>query len=309
MVVIEDEASIASAVAARLRSEGFRVEVAADGPSGVALCEELRPDLVVLDLMLPGLDGLEVCRQVQRDRPVPVVMLTARDSETDILVGLAVGADDYVTKPFSPRELVARVHSVLRRAERALVYPGTILRVGDLEIDPASRRVRKGPDEIHLTPTEFDLLVWMASHRGTVHTRDQLLAQVWGYRDGSGARTVDSHVRALRRKLGPDVVRTVHGVGYGLEDRVSMRVAAPAARPPEVDQDEAGGGDRGLGGGHGAGRVPGTGGGDVGRGQRPPGGRPGPRAGPDPGPGDDVAPAGDGRPPPGPWPGATTAGG
>jgi DNA-binding response OmpR family regulator len=221
VVVIEDEASIASAVAARLRSEGFRVEVAGDGPSGVALCAELRPDLVVLDLMLPGLDGLEVCRQVQRDRPVPVVMLTARDSETDILVGLAVGADDYVTKPFSPRELVARVHSVLRRAERALVYPGTMLRVGDLEIDPASRRVRKGADEIHLTPTEFDLLVWMASHRGTVHTRDQLLAQVWGYRDGSGARTVDSHVRALRRKLGPDVVRTVHGVGYGLEDRVS----------------------------------------------------------------------------------------
>ena len=220
VVVIEDEAPIASAVAARLRSEGFRVETAGDGPSGVNLCERLRPDLVVLDLMLPGLDGLEVCRRVQRDRPVPVLMLTARDSETDVLVGLAVGADDYMTKPFSPRELVARVHAILRRMERTLVFPGpgTTVRVGEVEIDPAGRRVRREGEQVHLTPTEFDLLSWLATHQGAVCTREQLLAQVWGYRDGSGARTVDSHVRALRRKLGTDVIRTVHGVGYAMED-------------------------------------------------------------------------------------------
>ena len=223
VVVIEDEGSIASAVAARLRSEGFRVEIAGDGPSGVGLCQELRPDLVILDLMLPGLDGLEVCRRIQKDRPVPVLMLTARDSETDMLVGLAVGADDYMSKPFSPRELVARVHAILRRMERTLVFPGTdpsaeeVLRVGDVEVRTASRRVRRSGEEVHLTPTEFDLLSWLAAHPGAVATREQLLQQVWGYRDGSGARTVDSHVRSLRRKLGPDIVRTVHGVGYALE--------------------------------------------------------------------------------------------
>ncbi len=218
MVVVEDETSIAAAIAARLRSEGFRVEIATDGPSGVELCDRARPDLVVLDLMLPGLDGLEVCRQIQKQRPVPVLMLTARDSETDVLVGLAVGADDYITKPFSPRELVARVHAILRRVERTLVFPGPALRLGDVEINTGTRRVRRAGEEIHLTPTEFDLLMSLASDPGKVRTREELLAQVWGYRDGSGARTVDSHVRALRRKLGAGVVRTVHGVGYALEE-------------------------------------------------------------------------------------------
>jgi len=222
VVVIEDEASIASAVAARLRSEGFKVEIAGDGPSGVSLCQELRPDLVILDLMLPGLDGLEVCRKVQRDRPVPVLMLTARDSETDMLVGLAVGADDYMSKPFSPRELVARVHAILRRMERTLVFPGTgsapttVVTVGDVELDASSRRVRQAGREVHLTPTEFDLLIWLAGRPGAVASREQLLHQVWGYRDGSGSRTVDSHIRSLRRKLGAGIVRTVHGVGYAV---------------------------------------------------------------------------------------------
>jgi DNA-binding response OmpR family regulator len=167
--------------------------------------------------MLPGIDGLEVCRRIQKDRPVPVIMLTARDSETDLLVGLAVGADDYLTKPFSPRELVARVHTVLRRMERTLVFPSPTVSVGDVELEPATRRVRRNGETVHLTPTEFDLLHVLASRQGAVLTREQLLAEVWGYRDGSGGRTVDSHVRDLRRKLGPDLIRTVHGVGYAVE--------------------------------------------------------------------------------------------
>ncbi|MFN2504115.1 MAG: response regulator transcription factor [Acidimicrobiales bacterium] len=218
IAIVEDEVSIAAAVAARLRSEGFEVEVASDGPAGVELCERLKPDLVVLDLMLPGLDGLEVCRRIQKDRPLPVLMLTARDSEADVLVGLAVGADDYLTKPFSPRELVARVHAILRRLERPAASPAPPTTVGNVEIDAARRIVRRHGQPVHLTPTEFDLIAWLASHPGMVFTREQLLVQVWGYRDGSGARTVDSHIRALRRKLGPEIVRTVHGVGYALRE-------------------------------------------------------------------------------------------
>lgn len=217
IVVIEDEVAIASAVAARLRAEGFAVEIAHDGPAGVDLCRRTDPDLVVLDLMLPGFDGLEVCRRIQEDHPVPVIMLTALDSETDVLVGLGVGADDYVTKPFSPRQLVARVHALLRRAERT-APASKILRVGSFEIDTGARRVRRGDDAVHLTPTEFDLLHHLAAHPGTVFTRQQLLHSVWGYDNGWGARTVDSHVRSLRRKLAPTVVRTVHGVGYALGD-------------------------------------------------------------------------------------------
>jgi DNA-binding response OmpR family regulator len=219
--VIEDEEAIASAVAARLRSEGYDVSVAHDGPAGVALCNETHPDLVVLDLMLPGLDGLEVCRRIQADRRTPVLMLTARDSETDLVVGLAVGADDYMTKPFSPRELVARVQAILRRVdERAAADDdaGEVLHVGPVAIDLVTRRVRRDGELVHLTPTEFDLLACLAARPGAVYTREQLLREVWGYRDGSGARTVDSHVRALRRKLGPGVIRTVHAVGYAVED-------------------------------------------------------------------------------------------
>jgi DNA-binding response OmpR family regulator len=214
ILVVEDEVSIAEAVATRLRSEGYAVELAFDGPTGVALADRLRPDLVVLDLMLPGLDGLEVCREIQRRRPVPVLMLTARDSESDLVVGLGVGADDYLTKPFSSRELVARVHALLRRVERHPAAPGTAWHFGDITIDPTTRRVHRGDELVHLTPTEFDLLAFLAERPAQVFTREQLLVQVWGYRDGSGARTVDSHVRALRRKLGPDTVRTVHGIGY-----------------------------------------------------------------------------------------------
>jgi len=216
-VVIEVEATIAGAVAARLRSEGFDVEVAADGISGVDLCGRVRPDLVVLDLMLPLLDGLEACRRIQRERHVPVIMLTARDSEADLLTGLAVGADDYITKPFSPRELVARIHAVLRRSDAATGPAPQQLALGNVHVDPATRRVHRGDEEIHLTPTEFDLLWCLGTAGGAVLSRERLLADVWGYRDGSGARTVDTHIRSLRRKLGDELVRTVHGVGYAID--------------------------------------------------------------------------------------------
>jgi DNA-binding response OmpR family regulator len=217
IAVIEDEASIAASVAARLRAEGFEVETAADGITGVDLCAAFRPDLVVLDLMLPGLDGLEVCRRIQRDRHVPVLMLTARDSEADLEVGLAVGGDDYLTKPFSLRELVARTRALLRRAERRAERDDGSIRVGTLLIDPATRRVTSDGRHVHLTPTEFDLLLHLARAPHVVFTRRRLLEEVWGYKVGAGERTVDSHVRAIRRKLGPMVIRTVHGVGYALD--------------------------------------------------------------------------------------------
>jgi DNA-binding response OmpR family regulator len=223
VVVVEDERSIAEAVAARLRSEGYSVEVVGDGPSGVAVCERVQPDLVVLDLMLPGLDGIEVCKQIQRERPVPVLMLTARDSEADLLVGLAVGADDYMTKPFSMRELIARVHALLRRVEReGTVAPdSTPVRIGAVELDAATRRVHLAGEAVHLTPTEFDLLYYLATRPGRVSTREELLAEVWGYDVPSGERTVDSHIRSIRRKLGSELVRTVHGVGYAVEEVAS----------------------------------------------------------------------------------------
>ena len=231
VLVIEDEASIAQAVAARLRSEGFAVEIAGDGPSGVEACHRTRPDLVVLDLMLPGLDGLEVCERIQAERSVPVLMLTARDSEADLVLGFTVGADDYLTKPFSSRELVARVHAILRRVDRARaeLEPGVLLDSaegeiapqqigGVVSIDAARRVVTRGGEVVHLTPTEFDLLCFLAARPGTVRTREELLAEVWGEPMVSSGRTVDSHIRALRRKLGSDIVRTVHGVGYAIAE-------------------------------------------------------------------------------------------
>ena len=191
-------------------------------PSGVALCERFRPDLVVLDLMLPGLDGIEVCKQIQRDRPVPVLMLTARDSETDLLVGLAVGADDYMTKPFSMRELIARVHALLRRADRAADGRAAAGRAHRRRRARRRRRAACACDGelVHLTPIEFDLVALpRGAPRPGRRRREELLAQVWGYDVPSGARTVDSHIRSIRRKLGADVVRTVHGVGYAVEER------------------------------------------------------------------------------------------
>ncbi len=173
--------------------------------------------MVVLDVMLPGFDGHEVCRRIQAERPVPVLMLTARTDEADVLVGLGVGADDYLTKPFRMRELVARIGVLLRRVERAAELAGRrALELGDLRVDVPARRVWRGQEEVRLTPTEFDLLVCLAATPGAVVTRERLMAEVWGWAGASGTRTVDSHVKGLRAKVGADVVRTVHGVGYAL---------------------------------------------------------------------------------------------
>jgi DNA-binding response OmpR family regulator len=228
VLVVEDEASIADAIAARLRAEGFAVDVAADGPGAVAAAASTRPDVVVLDVMLPGFDGIEVCRRIQAQRPVPVLMVTARGDETDVLVGLGVGADDYLTKPFSIRELAARVHALLRRVERAgqlgtepapanstATEPPVVL--GEVSIDVTERRVVRGGREVHLTPTEFDLLVYLARRPRAVLSRDQVLGDVWGWPGEVTTRTVDSHVKSLRRKLGSELIRTVHGVGYALQ--------------------------------------------------------------------------------------------
>ena len=220
ILVVEDERVINQAVTDRLVGEGYDVVQAYDGPEAVARFAESEPDLVLLDVMLPGFDGHEVCRRIQAERPVPVLMLTARDDEADILVGLGVGADDYLTKPFRMRELVARVAALLRRVERAAALAAAVppsLSLGDLQVDPAARRVSVAGDDVHLTPTEFDLLLCLAAEPGVVLTREHLYAEVWGWAGASGTRTVDSHVKALRAKIGADRVRTVHGVGYALE--------------------------------------------------------------------------------------------
>ena len=218
VAVIEDSEPLAASVAARLRAEGYEVEIAGDGPSAVALCRRWAPDLLVLDVMLPGFDGLEVCRRVQAERGAPVIMLTARDGEDDVLRGLGAGADDYLAKPVRMRELVARVGAVLRRVERAAAEPRGVLRLGALELDPSGRRATLDGAAVHLTPTEFDLLHHLAARAGRVLTRDELLVDVWGYPDGTGERTVDTHIASLRRKLGPGWIRTAHGTGYAFEE-------------------------------------------------------------------------------------------
>ncbi len=224
ILVVEDEEAIAEAVRARLASEGYRVNVVHDGPQALRAAAQERPDLVVLDLMLPGMDGLEVCREIQRTDWVPVLMLTARTEETDKVAGFAVGADDYLTKPFSLRELAARVKAILRRMER-IRQTSTTEPVNrfDLMVDPARRRVVKGLDEVPLTPLEFEILLTLARTPGVVFSRDQLMDRVWGYRDYAGGRVVDSHVARIRRKLGdeagePRYIRTVHGVGYAFRE-------------------------------------------------------------------------------------------
>jgi DNA-binding response OmpR family regulator len=216
VLVVEDESSIASFVALYLKNAGYKVRTVGTGEAALEQLADQRPDLVVLDLMLPDLDGIEVCRRIRKSSEVPILMLTARDEDVDKIIGLEVGADDYLTKPFNPRELVARVKSILRRSvpERREVETKEI-KHGDLSIDAGRREVHVGKEEIQLAPKEFDLLWELLDHRGLVLTRDQLLERVWGYTFAGDTRTVDVHVRQLRRKLGEACpIVTVWGVGY-----------------------------------------------------------------------------------------------
>jgi DNA-binding response OmpR family regulator len=215
VVVIEDDANIAELVDLYLRRDGFRVLVARDGEAGLELVRRERPRMVILDVGLPGeRDGFEICRTLRAEGSWPVLFLTARDDEIDRVLGLELGADDYVTKPFSPRELVARVRTVLRRTERPPLGEATVS-IGEITIDPSRREVSLGGVLVVLTPREFDLLAWMANHKGFVLSRQQLLDGVWGSSWYGDARTVDVHVAQLRRKLGPDLpLATIRGVGY-----------------------------------------------------------------------------------------------
>ncbi|NWF81273.1 MAG: response regulator transcription factor [Chloroflexi bacterium] len=221
ILIVDDEQPIVDLVASYLTAEGFAVERAFDGPSALTLARSIRPDLVILDVMLPGLDGIEVCRRLHQETAVYVLMLTARTDEVDKLIGLSVGADDYLTKPFSPRELVARVKAILRRARAPLekVAERPVLQFGAISIDPERREVQHRGAQVELTPREFDLLYAMASHPGRVFTREELLRRVWGPDFAGIDRVVDVHVGTLRRKLeedptGPPLVQTVRGVGY-----------------------------------------------------------------------------------------------
>ena len=229
---LQREPAIADAVRVRLQSEGYQVRVAHDGPQALEAVAAERPDLVVLDLMLPGMDGLEVCQEIQKRDWVPVLMLTARTEESDKVAGFAVGADDYLTKPFSMRELTARVRAIIRRVDRIQRATATepLIRF-DLTVDPARRRVAKGSEEVGLTPLEFEILLTLARQPGVVFSRDQLMDRVWGYRDYAGGRVVDSHVARIRRKLGdeaaePQYIRTVHGVGYAFQEDGVERMSA-----------------------------------------------------------------------------------
>ena len=228
ILIVEDETSIASFVSLYLKNAGYDVRAVTTGSAALTQIAQEQPALIILDLMLPDIDGIEICRRVRKTSDVPILMLTARDEDVDKIIGLEVGADDYLTKPFNPRELVARVKSVLRRAapERRRDVEEE-LRHGDLVINAGRREVKVGDEEIQLAPKEFDLLWELLDHKGLVLTRDQLLERVWGYTFAGDTRTVDVHVRQLRRKLGDaSPIVTVWGVGY----KVSPAAApAPAA--------------------------------------------------------------------------------
>ena len=214
ILLIEDEIDIADLLRLYFEKEGFRLVHAADGERGLERLSERTPRVVLLDIGLPGMDGIEVCRRVRSSSEVPIIMLTARDAEVDKVVGLELGADDYVTKPFSPRELVARVKAVLRRSEERPIAP-EVIEVGEFSIDSGRREVL-GPDGALVRPTarEFDLLWHLAVHRGLALSRAQLLQAVWGYDYFGETRTVDVHIRQLRKKLDGVPIETVWGIGY-----------------------------------------------------------------------------------------------
>ncbi len=217
ILVVDDEKNIVELARLYLEKEGYHVEDAYDGAEALAKIKSLQPALVVLDLMLPEIDGWEVCRRVRKESDVPIIMLTARDDDVDKIVGLELGADDYLTKPFNPRELAARVRAVLRRYEKA-IRPEQVIKIGQVTIDPQRREVTVGDRLVELRTREFDLLLALAQHKGIVLSRDQLLDLAWGFDFYGQTRTVDVHIAQLREKLaGSDlVIDTVRGIGYKL---------------------------------------------------------------------------------------------
>jgi two-component system alkaline phosphatase synthesis response regulator PhoP len=223
ILVIDDEQSIIELVAAYLRQEGYDVYTAMDGPTGLKAARAHKPDLIVLDVMLPGMDGIELLTHLRRESDVYVIMLTAKSEETDKIVGLSVGADDYLTKPFSPRELVARVKAALRRLRiGGGVAEATTLAFRHVRIDAGRRQVWMDDEPVELTTIEFDLLKTLAEHQGLVLSREQLLEKVWGYDFYGEERVVDVHIGHIRQKLGDDAfIATVRGVGYRFEDEVA----------------------------------------------------------------------------------------
>ena len=222
ILVVEDELKIARLVRDYLHQAGFAVIEAGDGASALSLARSEKPDMVVLDLGLPEMDGLDVTRRLRQTSSVPIIMLTARSEESDRIVGLELGADDYIVKPFSPKELVARIRAVLRRAD-ATLGGGELIRAGAVTIDLPKMRVTVGDDEVELTATEFELLVTLARHPGRIYTRAQLLDALHGISFESYERSVDAHIKNIRRKIEPDprrpqLVLTVYGVGYKFSD-------------------------------------------------------------------------------------------
>ncbi len=223
ILIVEDEAMVADVVSRYLRRDGFEVKTATDGQMALDLAREWSPDLVLLDLMLPKIDGLEVCRRLRVDSTVPIIVVTAKGDEADRIVGLELGADDYVSKPFSPRELVARVRAVLRRTRQVVAPPSEgVVRLGSIAIDPAGRQATVRNEPVELTAKEFDLLWFLVRNAGQVFTRTQLLDQVWDYEYFGDESTVTVHIHRLRSKIEPDPMRpqflkTVWGVGYKLE--------------------------------------------------------------------------------------------
>jgi DNA-binding response OmpR family regulator len=222
ILVVEDEATLRESLRYTLTRQGYHVLTAADGLSALESARAHRPDLVILDLILPGMDGLEVCRLLRRESSVPILILTARDEEVDRVIGLEMGADDYVTKPFSMRELVARVKALLRRAAMAPKEPPRFLRSGDLLLDLEGRKAMKGDQPLPLKPKEFDQLAYLMAHKGKAFSREHLLQEVWGYTYTGEGRTVDVHIRWLREKIekdpaNPARIVTVRGVGYRFE--------------------------------------------------------------------------------------------
>lgn len=220
LLLVEDDQTLRETLVYNLRREGYEVIQAGDGVSALDLAREHKPDLVVLDIMLPGLDGLTVCRTLRREREVPIVLLTARTGEVDRIVGLDSGADDYVVKPFSLGELLARLRAVMRRGRGD---SATKLKSGDLTLDLIAHRAYRGEASLNLAPKEFDLLAELIRHKGAVLTRDLLVQRVWGFDFGGDTRTVDVHIRMLREKIEPDPadpqrIQTVRGIGYRFED-------------------------------------------------------------------------------------------